>query len=115
LFPEEHIQNKAIAVDGAPEPMLHAGDADDNFVEMPVVAAARSGQTQTSGIISAEFLGPAPDGFAADDDAAYRQHLLDHAQAQWEPKIQKAARRCSFFWREAGVNRRWNLSYTCPP
>src|ERR1700741_3051280 len=36
----------------------------------------------------AEFACPLSYGFMADDDAAGRQHLLHHAQAQWEPKIE---------------------------
>src|SRR4051812_21858729 len=36
----------------------------------------------------AEFQDPLPHRLVADDDAACRQHLLDHAQAEQEAKVQ---------------------------
>jgi hypothetical protein len=39
----EDVENEAILINGAPEPMLFAGDCDDNLIEMPFVATARSG------------------------------------------------------------------------
>jgi transglutaminase-like putative cysteine protease len=40
------------------------------------------------GEFATELLGPAANGFMADDDPARSQHFLDHPQAQREPKIQ---------------------------
>jgi hypothetical protein len=40
------------------------------------------------GEFAAEFQTPLPDRLVCDLDAASRQHLLDHPQAQWEPEIQ---------------------------
>jgi hypothetical protein len=34
------------------------------------------------GEVAAELLGPCPDRLVNDDDAAGRQHILDHAQAE---------------------------------
>ena len=40
------------------------------------------------GEFAAEFQAPLPDRLVGDRDAASRQHLLNHAQAQREPEIQ---------------------------
>jgi hypothetical protein len=37
---DQDIENEAILVDGAPKPVLLAGDRDDDFVEMPFVTAS---------------------------------------------------------------------------
>ena len=38
---DEDIENKAVLVDGTPQPMLLPGDADDNLIEVSFVATAR--------------------------------------------------------------------------
>lgn len=38
--PDEDVENKAILIDGAPEPVLPAGHGDDDLVKRPLVAAA---------------------------------------------------------------------------
>src|SRR6202034_2685747 len=82
---DEDIENKAFLVNGAPEPMLLAGDGDDDLVKVPFVAAARRSPTDAVGEFATEFQAPLPDRLVCDRDAASRQHLLDHAQAQREP------------------------------
>src|ERR1700760_3011901 len=77
-----------LLVDGTPEPMLLPGEADDHLIEMPFVATARRSPTDPVGEFPAEFKAPLPDHLARHRDAAGGQHLLDHAQAQREPKIQ---------------------------
>jgi hypothetical protein len=34
---DEHVENEALLVDSAPEPMLLAGDGDDDVIEVPYV------------------------------------------------------------------------------
>lgn len=41
---DKHIKDKTIAVDGAPETMLHSGDADDDFVEPSAISVTCSAQ-----------------------------------------------------------------------
>ena len=36
----QHIEDKAILVDGPPQPVLRAGNADDDLVEVPFVTQA---------------------------------------------------------------------------
>jgi hypothetical protein len=68
--------------------MLLAGEADDDLVEVLFVAVARCSPTDVVGEFLAEFEPPLPDRLVRHRDAAGSQHLLDHAQAQREPKIQ---------------------------
>src|SRR3954470_7353002 len=61
---------------------------------MPFVAAARGASTEAVGEFPAEFQAPLSavdllrSSTVADRDAARRQHLLDHAQAQRESEIE---------------------------
>src|SRR5260370_31365079 len=85
---DENIENEAVLVDGTPEQMLLPGEADDHLIEVPFVAAARRSPTDAVGEFPAEFEAPLPDRLVRHRDPAGGQHLLDHAQAQREPKIQ---------------------------
>src|ERR1700726_2236765 len=85
---DENIKNEAVLVDGTPEPMLLPGEADDNLIEVPFVGPARRSPTDAVGEFPAEFEAPLPDRLVRHRDTASGQHLLDHAQAQREPKIQ---------------------------
>ena len=50
----------------------------------------------------AEFDGPLTDGLVADEDAAGRQHLLDHAKAERETEIQPDRHMAGGHWACAG-------------
>src|SRR5208283_2506290 len=82
---DEDIENEALLVDRSPEPVLLAGDGDHDLIEVPLVAAARCSPADAIGEFPAEFQAPLLDRLMGDRDAASRQHLLDHAQAQREP------------------------------
>src|SRR4051812_43574164 len=84
----QDIENEALLVDGAPEPMLRAGNGNDHLVEVPLVAALRGAPPDAVGEFLAEFQAPLPDRLVGHRDAARRQHLLDHAQAQREAEIE---------------------------
>jgi hypothetical protein len=91
---DQDIENKALLVNRAPEPMLVAGDGDDDLVEVPFIATTGCAPTDAIGEFSAEFQAPPPavdlrrSSTVCDRDAASRQYLLDHTQAQREPGIQ---------------------------
>ena len=55
---DENIENEPVLVDGTPEPMLLPGDADDDLIEVPLVATARSALTNAVGEFPAEFKAP---------------------------------------------------------
>ena len=52
---DEDIENKALLVDRAPEPVLLAGDGEDDLVKVPFVAAAGGLPTEAVGEFPAEF------------------------------------------------------------
>src|SRR5271165_3809984 len=85
---DEDVENEALLVNCAPEPVLLAGDGDHDLIEVPLVAAAGGSPTETVGEFPAEIQAPLPDRLVCDRDAASRQHLFDHPQAQREPEIQ---------------------------
>src|ERR1700730_5985095 len=58
---DRNIENEAVLVDGTPEPMLLAGEADDDLIEVPFVATARCSPTDPVGEFPAEFEAPLPD------------------------------------------------------
>jgi len=84
----QNIENEAVLIYGAPQPMLLAIDRDDDLVEMLLVAQARSAAADFVGEVPAELLGPAPNRFTADDDPPRRQKIFDHSQAEGEPEIE---------------------------
>ena len=88
---DQDIKNEALLVHGTPEPMPLPGDPDDDLIEVPLVATARRSPTDAGGEFPAEFVAPLPDRLVRHRDAAGGQHLLDHAQAQREPKISQTA------------------------
>ena len=69
---DKDIENKALLVDRAPEPVLLAGNAEDNLVKVPFVAAAGGSPTKAVGEFLAEFQAPLPDRLVGDRDAAGR-------------------------------------------
>src|SRR5882762_11412703 len=86
--------------------MLLPGYADDDLIKVPFVATARRSPTDAVGEFLAEFEAPLPDRLVRHRDAAGGQHLLDHAQAQREPKIQPDRVADDLSWvAMAGVNR----------
>src|SRR5271166_5001227 len=84
----EDIENKALLVDRAPEPVLRASGGDDDLIEVPFVAPAWGSLADAICEFLAEFQSPLPDRLVCDRDAPSRQYLLHHAKAQWEPEIQ---------------------------
>src|SRR5208337_1468804 len=58
---DEDIENEALLVDRAPEPVLLAGDGDHDLIKVPLVAAAGRSSTDTVGEFPAEFPAPLPE------------------------------------------------------
>ena len=57
---DQDIKNKALLVNRAPEPMLVAGDGDNDLNKVPFVATAGCTPTDAVGEFSAEFQAPLP-------------------------------------------------------
>src|SRR5258706_10552279 len=68
--------------------MVLPGEGDDHLIEVTLVATGGRSPRAPVGEFPAEFEAPLPDRLVRHRDAAGGQHLLDHAQAQREPKIQ---------------------------
>src|SRR4051794_22182472 len=78
----QDVEHKAVLValvDCAPHPVLLAGNFDGTLVEVPFVSGAGQSAPDSVSEVLAELQGPLPHRLVADDDAAYRQHLLDYA------------------------------------
>src|SRR6201995_165444 len=84
----EDVENEPLLVDRAPEPMLFAGDGDDDLIEVPLVAALGRAPTNAVGELAAKFQTPLPDRLISHRGAASRQYLCAHAKAERKPKIQ---------------------------
>src|ERR1700761_8612335 len=69
----EDVEHNTILVDGTPEIMLHALNADEHFVEVPLVAGAWPATSQATSDTGGEFPAPAPHGLVRHDDAALCQ------------------------------------------
>jgi hypothetical protein len=71
--------------------MPDAIDPDVHLVEVPLVARAGAPSTQPVRVLLPEPGAPTPDRFVADHDTAFEHHLLDVAEAEWEPEVQPHA------------------------
>jgi hypothetical protein len=84
---DQDVEHDAGLVHGSPQPVLYPGDFEYDLIQVPFVAAARQTATDLVGEMLAEFERPLPHRFMADDDAAGRQQLLNHAQPEREAEI----------------------------
>ena len=78
---DKDVENEAILIDGAPEPMFLSGHRDDDFVEMPFIPTNRLAATNAIGEFPTEFLRPEANALIADLNAARGEHLPNHLQA----------------------------------
>jgi hypothetical protein len=85
---DDFIEDISVLIDRPPQPMLFAADGDDDLVEVPDIAAARSLALEAAGIVAPELHRPPSHRLVGDDNAALLQHLLDQAKAQREAKVQ---------------------------
>jgi len=76
----QDIEDKAVLIDCAPEPVFLATNCDDTFVEMPF-ASERTSRTAAdiSGKLASEFLRSNADRLVRCDDPTCRQQIRDHA------------------------------------
>ena len=88
---DQDVEHDAVLIDGSPEPMLLARDADHDLIKVPLVSGCRKTPADLVGKALTEFQRPPTYGLVADEDAADRQHLLDHAQAQGKRKYNQSA------------------------
>jgi hypothetical protein len=109
------IEAGAVLVNGPPQPMLLAADADDDLIEMSFVSWCGQTPADLVGKALAEFQRPLPHCLMADQDTAGGQHLLDHAQAQGEPEVQPTRVADNFSWEAmTGITRVTGVLHPSP-
>ena len=81
---DQDVEYDAILVDGAPEVVLQALGADEDLVQVPLVARSWPTLPQAVGETRSELLAPASHRLVGDGDTALSQDQLDIAQAEAE-------------------------------
>ncbi|GEO43588.1 hypothetical protein SAE02_77360 [Skermanella aerolata] len=76
---DQDIKHDAVLIHSALQIMLLAGNLEDDFIHVPLVAGARQPSADDVGELLAELQPPLPDHLVADLDASEREHLLHHA------------------------------------
>jgi hypothetical protein len=84
----QDVQHHPGLVDHAPQPVLHPGDRQHDFVHVPLVPGCRQPAADLVGEHLAELQRPLADSFMADDDAARGQQFIDHPQAEREAEVE---------------------------
>ncbi len=84
---DQHIEHAAVLINGSPEIMQLAADANKHLVQEPFVSRLRPPPLQRLvGVPEAQA--PFPDSLLADEDASYGEDQFDFRQAQTEAVIQ---------------------------
>ena len=96
----EHVEDLALVVDGAPQVHPLAGDPNDHLVELPSRARAWAALPQLARDQRAEFQHPAPHRLIGDVEPALGEQFLHVSLAQGEAEI-KPDRVLNNFGREA--------------
>jgi hypothetical protein len=85
---DQHVEDVAVLVHGAPQVVLRAVHPDDHLVQMPLVSGPGSPPAQLVGEILSELGAPSADRLVGDHDAAFEHHLRDVPQAQCEAVVE---------------------------
>src|ERR1700746_2262085 len=85
---DQHVEDLALVIDGAPEIRPLAGDAHHHLVQMPAIARPRATLAQPSRDRGTELQHPSPHRFVGDVEPSFGQQFLDIAVAQGEAEIE---------------------------
>src|SRR4051794_36396306 len=66
---DQHVEYDAVLIDRAPEPVLLAGNFEDDLIQMPLVARPRQPMADPVGECLAELERPLPHALMTDNDA----------------------------------------------
>src|SRR6202045_1720990 len=83
----QHVENLALVIDGAPQVHPFASNPNHHLVEVPAVARAWAAPPQLARDPGPEFQNPAPHRFIGNLQAALGEEFLNVAVAQCEPEI----------------------------
>src|SRR5580704_16109670 len=84
---DQHIEDLALGVDGAPQIDHPAIDFQIDFIKMPSRIGFGSAFAQVRRDHRSEVVHPAPDSFVGHHDTAFRQQIFDVAKAQGKPDV----------------------------
>src|SRR5208282_3036892 len=85
---DQHIENLALGVDGAPQINHPPIDFQIDFVKMPSRMRLRAALPQMRGDHRPEVIHPAAHGLVRDGDPALSEQILDITKAECEPEIE---------------------------
>jgi len=80
----EDVEHDAILIDGTPKIVLHAVDANEDFVQVPLVPRLGPAAAHAVGQTRGEFLAPASHRLVGNDNATSRQEQFNVPQAEAE-------------------------------
>src|SRR6266550_9573524 len=83
----QHVENLALVIDGAPQVHPLSGDPDDHLVEVPSIARAWAAPPQLSCDPGPELQNPAPHRFKGNLQAALGEEFFNVAVAQCESEV----------------------------
>src|SRR5271154_6229372 len=85
---DQHIEDLAFGVDGAPQVDHAAIDLEIDLIQMPRRVGLGPPATQVRGEHRPEMVCPAPNGLVGHRNAAFCQQVFDVAQAQGEAEVE---------------------------
>ena len=97
---DQHIENLALGVDGAPQINHPPIDFQIDFVKMPGRMRLRAALAQMRGDHRPEVVHPAAHGLVRDCDPALSEQIFDITKAECEPEIEPD-RLLDDLWRKA--------------
>jgi len=87
----QHVENLALMIDGAPQVHALAGNPDRHLIKVPSIARAWPTAPQVSGDPGPEFQNPAPHGFIRSLQPSLGQEILHIAIAQVRRRYSRIA------------------------
>ena len=85
---DQHIENLALSIDGPPQVDHSAVDFQIDLVEMPRRVRLLATLSQVGRDHRSEMVHPTPNRLVGHRHSAFRQQILDVAQAEGEPEIE---------------------------
>ena len=85
---DQDIDHVAVLINGAPQVVSLALDADEDLVQEPDVSESTLPPVKPPSVVQAELPTPESDRLVRDGDTSLRQEILDVAEAQAEAVIE---------------------------
>jgi hypothetical protein len=112
---DQDIKYVAMLINGSPEVVQFASDADEHLVQEPPVSRLWPALLEELGVALPEAQAPPADGLIADDNAPRGQDQFDFPQAQAEAVIQPDRLVDDYGWKAATAVRIGGRAYARDP